>query len=65
MATVLSCGACHYPIIFRGVAPGVMAEKEMEVVCPECGAAYNVLIRMIRVPVPAELEMAKVRHRGE
>lgn len=50
MATILSCGACRYPITFRDIAPEVMAETEHTIVCPMCGAIYNVLIRMIRAP---------------
>lgn len=50
MATVLSCGACGYPITFRDIAPDKMGETEKEITCPRCGAMYAILVRMTKVP---------------
>lgn len=63
MATILSCGACHYPIIFKGIAPGILSEREHCIICPQCGAAYNLLIRMVREPKMRNSKLEIVRNR--
>ena len=63
MATVLSCGICHYPMTFRDIAPDKMAETEKEVHCPKCGAAYAILVRMTQGPDVANHKLEEVKNR--
>lgn len=63
MATVLSCGACHYPISFRDIAPTRIGETEKEIACPRCGAMYVILIRMTMSPAISEDRVKEVMNR--
>ena len=63
MATVLACGACHYPMSFRDIAPDRIAETEKTVYCTKCGAVYNILIRMTHAPDIMNGKLEEVKNR--
>lgn len=62
MATVLSCGACLYPISFRDIAPVKIGETEKEIACPRCGAMYVIVTRMVMGPAISEDRVKEVRN---
>ena len=54
MATILSCGVCHYPFTFRNIAPDTLGEVDFEVGCPRCGALYSLTVKMTKGPTNPE-----------
>lgn len=63
MATVLSCGACRYPISFRDIAPAIISEIEKDISCPRCGAMYVIIVRMTMSPAISEDRIKEVKNR--